>query len=313
MKLKTSRYQYSAISSIIICIFTLTICALPLVHAAEDSIKNVLPLNGFAEGWNIEDKVTFYTADTLFDHINGEAELYFPYGFETLASATYIYKGNPQLAVVADVYRMGSLVDAFGIYSNYRKTDAAFIAIGAEGFISSSQLMFYQDRYFIRLQVSGATSLKQEIFLACGRAISRNLPPGAGRPAELELLKIPAVVLKSERYIAKSLLGYAFFRRGVIADAVLEGERIQVFMAHEDSQDAARRTFNQYHSYLKAEGRDVRSNQTPDSISVSGIDPLYGGVYIQQSGRYIIGVVRMKETSHAKQLIEQMQKRISGG
>ena len=309
-----SRHQSKAIFTIIICILVSAICTLNQVCAADDSFKNVFPIHGFADGWVTEDKATFYSADTLFDHINGEAELYFPYGFETLASATYIYKDDPQLAVVADVYRMGSLIDAFGIYSNYRKTDAVFIAVGAEGFISSSQLMFYQDRYFVRLQATGTTSLKQEIFLACGRAVSRNLPPGAGLPALLEALKIPAVVPKSERYIAKSLLGYAFFRRGVIADAILAGGRIQVFIVPEDSQDAARRAFDQYSSYLEAEGRNIRSFHLPDRISVSGIDPLYGGVYVQQSGRYIIGAVRMKEdTSHAKQLIEQIQKRLSGG
>jgi len=314
MERKTAlRYRSGAISSIILCIIVSVFCTLHHVCAADDSIKNVLPVHGFADGWVMEDKVTFYSKDTLFDHINGEAELYFPYGFEALASATYIYKDDPQLAVVADVYRMGSLVDAFGIYSNYRKTDAAFVAIGAEGFISSSQLMFYQDMYFVKLQASGTTSLKQEIFLACGRAVLRNLPPGTGQPTELDVLKIPAVVPRSERYIAKSLLGYAFFHRGVIADAILEGKRIQVFMTYEDSKDAARRAFDQYRSYLKTEGRDIRSSHTPGRIYISGIDPLYGGVFVQQSGRYIIGAVRMKDTSHAKQLIEQIQKRLIGG
>ena len=288
-------------------------CTLPQLYAADDSIKNILPMHGFADGWIMEDKVTSYATDTLFDHINGEAELYFPYGFEVLASATYIYKDDPQLAVVADVYRMGSPLDAFGIYSNYRKTDATFVAIGAEGFISSSQLMYYQDRYFVRLQASGTTSIGKEIFLAYGRAVSRNLPPGKGLPRELEVMRIQGVIPKSERYIAKSLLGYAFFHRGVIADAILDGERVQIFMAPEDSQDTARKSFDQYSSYLKAEGRDIRFTDTPDRISVSAVDPLYGGVFVQQSGRYIIGAVRMKKTSRAAKLIEQMQKRLSGG
>lgn len=306
-------YRSGPIFSIIISILVSAFFTLIPVCAAEDAIKNVLPSSGFSDEWTMEDKVTFYTTDTLFDHINGEAELYFPYGFDTLASATYINKANPQLAVVADVYRMGSLIDAFGIYSNYRKTDAAFVAIGAEGFISSSQLMYYQDRYFVRLQASGTTSIGQEIFFAFGRAVSRNLPPVMGFPRELEVLRIQGVVPKSERYIAKSLLGYAFFRRGVIADAILEGERVQVFMVPEDSQDTARKSFDQYGFYLKAEGRDVRLTETPDRISVSAVDPLYGGVLVQQSGRYIIGAVRMKKTSHSSKLIEHIQKKLSGG
>ena len=131
------------------------------VHAADLSIKDVLPGKGFAEEWVIEEKVKLYDKDTLFDHIDGEAELYFPYGFDALATASYVNKQNPDLSIVADVYRMASVLDAFGIYSNYRKTNNLWVAIGAEGFVSSSQLMFYQDRYFVRLQVAGATSLRK--------------------------------------------------------------------------------------------------------------------------------------------------------
>ena len=235
-----SMWRSEVISSIILCFFVFTMSAPVSVCAADDSIKNVLPAPGFTADWMMKDPVTLYTVDTLFDHINGEAELYFPYGFDVLASATYMNKGNPEWWVVADVYRMASLLDAFGIYSNYRKMDAVSVAIGAEGFISSSQLMFYQDRYFVRLQATGTTSLEPEVFLACGRAVSQNLPPRDSRPGELEVLRIPGVVSKSERYLAQSLLGYAFFRRGIIADAMLEGERVQVFVVYEDSPDRAR-------------------------------------------------------------------------
>jgi len=294
---------------IIICV----LCTSVPVVAADSSIENVLPARGCTEDWIMKDKVTLFNRDTLFDHINGEAELYFPYGFEVLATATYMNRGNPDLWVVADVYKMGSLIDAFGIYSNYRKADAAWVTIGAEGFVSSSQLMFYQDRYFVRLQATGTTSLKQDIFLACGRAVSQNLPVNAGHPGELEVFRMPAVVLKSERYIAQSLLGYAFFRRGIIADAILENERVQVILVPEDSQDAARKAFYHYYSYLKAEGKDIRLTETPDRISITAVDPLYGGVFMEQSGRYIIGAVRLKEPSGARQLVEKLRVRLGGG
>jgi hypothetical protein len=176
----------AVIASTILCVFVLTLSAPVPVFAAEDSMKNILPTPGFTPDWVMKERVTLYNSDTLFDHINGEAELYFPYGFDMLATATYLNKKNPDVWVVVDVYRMGSLLDAFGIYSNYRKADAAGAVIGAEGFVSSSQLMFYQDRYFVRIQVTGTTSLEQELLLACGRTVSRNLPPNTGRPESLK-------------------------------------------------------------------------------------------------------------------------------
>lgn len=301
------------VSSLIMCIFLLTIHASDPVFAADGSMENLLPAYGCAQGWALMDKVALFDKDTLFDHINGEAELYFPYGFDMLASATYMNRKNSEVWIVADVYRMASVLDAFGIYSNYRKADAASVTVGAEGFVSSSQLMFYQDRYFVRLQVTGATSLGQDVFFACARSVSEKLPLNAMPAVELDALKIPSIVPKTERYIAKSLLGYAFFRRGIIADALLPGERVQVFLVTEGSVSAAREAFDGYRSYLEAEGKDIRLQEKRNYVSIEAVDPLYGGVIVEQSGRYIIGAVRLKEPSSARKIIEQLRERLGGG
>jgi hypothetical protein len=259
----------------------------------------------------MEEKVTLYTKDTLFERINGESELYFPYGFEVLASARYASTEKPQLAVEADVYKMGSLLDAFGMYANYRGADDVVVKIGAEGKISSSQLLFYQDRYFVRLQASGTATLGQDVFLACAQAVSQNLPRNPGQPKDLDAFMIPAVVPRSERYFAQSLLGYSFFRRGMTADAVLGGETALLFVVTEDSQDAARKAFDHYRSYLKASGQETQVTENTDRASLAAVDPLYKNVFVEQFGRYIIGPVKVKETTTAKQVVEHLRERLS--
>jgi len=304
---RESRYRSRTISSLLVCF----LCSTVPVFAAESPIGEVLPLPACSEGWTLREKVTLYNKETLFDRIDGEAELYFPYGFEVLASATYASRQNPRIAVDADVYKMGSLLDAFGIYANYRRKDDVDVKIGAEGTVSSSQLFFYQGRYFVRLQATGTASLGQDTFLACARAISQNLPRNAGPPNELEAFRIPAVVRKSERYIAQSLLGYDFLRRGLIADAILEGEQVQVFLVPEDSRDAARGAFDRYRSYLKTSGKDLQVTGMPDRISMNAVDPLYGNVFVEQEGRFLIGAIRIRGDSTAKQLVEQLRRRVT--
>ncbi len=284
------------------------LCAPSAVSADGSVIEKVLPAPACAEGWVLEDKVTLYTRDTLFDRIDGEAELYFPYGFEVLASARYANAKNPRLAVEVDVYQMGSLLDAFGMYANYRRTDDAMVDTGAGGFVTPSQLLFYQDRYFVRLQASGTMILEKDVFLACARAVSRNLPHNAGKPGDLEAFMIPAVVPGSERYIARSLLGYAFLRRGLIAGAVAEGEQLKVFLVPEDSPEAARKSFDQYASYLQTSRKDMNVVETSDGISLTAVDPLYGRVFVRHSGRYVVGA--LGDISAGKRLVEEMRKRL---
>ena len=299
---------FRAISMIVLCSIFSTVP----VFAGDKSIEKVFPAPACAEGWVMQEKAVFYDKETLFDRIDGEAELYFPYGFEQLASARYQSSRNPEVAVDADVYRMGSLLDAFGIYANYRRKEDAVVDIGAQGTLSSSQLLFHQERYFVRLQATGTTSLEPDVFLACARGISLNLPRNAARPMELEAFMVPGVVQKSERYIAQSLLGYDFFRRGLIADAILNGEQMQVFLVPGDSRDAAVQAFDRYLSYLRTSGKDIRVTGMPDRISLEANDPLYGNVYVEQEGRFIIGAIRAKSTSEAIQLVGQLRRHVGG-
>ncbi len=297
---------FFGISFILIC----SLCGSLQVSGAENAVDKIMPVPSCAEGWTLDGKVTIFDKDTLFDRINGESELFSPYGFERLAYARYENRQNPAIAVDADVYTMGSLLDAFGMFANYRRKDDADIAIGAQGTISSSQVFFYQDRFFVRLQVTGATNMSRDVFLACARAISQNLPKSTGRPGELDILDAPGVRTKSERYVAQSLLGYDFFHRGLIADAVLMNEQVQVFVVIDKSREAARKTLDQYHAYLKTSGSDDRLAGVQGRTSLEAIDPLYGKVYVELAGRFVIGAARIKNGPAAKQLVELLRARI---
>jgi hypothetical protein len=299
--------------TVLIALMIAGLLCTPLSAIAADSpIDKILPAPVCGEGWVMDGKVTLYDRDNLFERINGESELYVPYGFDRLASARYASAKEPQTGFDADVYRMGSLLDAFGIYANYRKREDAEVKIGAGGTLSESQLFFYQDRYLVRLQATGPKPPEQDAFLACARAIARNLPAGTGRPRELELFAVPAVVPKSERYNASSLLGYDFFRRGLMADALLGGEQVQLFLVPEDSREAARTAFVRYRDYLKSSGKELQVTEAPDRASLQGVDPLYGRVIAVQTGRFVIGAVRFTDTAAVQRLVEQLRERTGG-
>jgi hypothetical protein len=281
------------------------------VCAAETDIAKALPAPACVAGWPMDGQPALFDKETLFDHINGESELYFPYGFELLAFARYVNKKHPQEAFDADIYQMGSLLDAFGIYANYRRKEDADVSVGAEGTAASSQLLFYQDRYFVRLQASGTANPGADTFLACARAISEKLARGTGRPGELEAFDISAVEPKSVRYIAQSLLGYAFFRKGIMADALLNGEKVQLFLVRENSAEAAQKAFDHYGQYLKTSDKNVQFGRRQHRDFLKASDPLYGNVVVEQSGQFIVGAVRVKDICGAQQLIENLFKRIA--
>ena len=75
--------------------------------------------------------------------------------------------------------------------------------------------MFYVDRYFVKAQVYSAAA-KGEL-LSFAKAVAAELPKDKRKPAELALVAIPNLMPRSDQYIGESLLGYAYWPKGMIA------------------------------------------------------------------------------------------------
>jgi hypothetical protein len=282
----------------------------PNCAKADPRPDQLLPASGFSPGWALEGPIKKYTGEDLFEYINGEAELYVQFGFKILAAGLYLKDGNEKLGITADVYEMGSDLEAFGIYANYRKPEAEPGKAGTEGFVSPSQLMFYQGRYFVQLNASGTVTQDQAVFLNLAGLISRNLPASSQSPPELNLLKIPALIPKTEKYIPQSVLGYPFFKKGLTAQALLDGRPVRIFVLLEGSIEGARHTAQAYEKALKEKGVALKKEPESSAEILCALDPLYGGVCLHPLGKYVLGVVDLQDPAQGLPLIRQLQERI---
>lgn len=258
-------------------------------------VMRLLPQPGFADGWKTDGQVRWFDPDTVFELINGEAEMFFPYGFEALGAADYLHEASDSRSVGAQVYRMGSLLEAFGIYSNYRYAEAEALAVGEDGFIDDYQAMFYQDRYFVRLSAYGDPRDNRADLVACARAISVLLPASKKVPAELGLLAGEAFVPRSLRYIAKSLLGYAFFPRGLEAEAEIAGNRLRVYVVMTAAPEAAEEALGRYLEYLEKAGAEFKWRGEGPTKYLIGNDPLHKGFALLPAGANLIGCTGLKD------------------
>ncbi len=97
-----------------------------------------------------------WTRDTMYEHINGEAELLKRYGAQSLEYARY-EGGGASLA--ADVLDMGSALNAFGLFRLYAGCDPEEVfpsgAVVLPGEYTSYVLL---GRYFMRIDAEGSGS-----------------------------------------------------------------------------------------------------------------------------------------------------------
>jgi hypothetical protein len=173
------------------------------------------------------------------------------------------------------------------IISPIRNPNQAY-GIGAGGFINESQLMFFKDRYFVRLSTSGDNP-ERNVFIFFAEQIARKIPGTSITPIELAFLKAPNVITGTEKYTAQSVLGYSFFKKGLTADGMLSGRPVRIFVIqiHERGIDS----FNRYFAYLKEKGGKPQLNKgTKGVVTLVGRDPLYKGVLVRRSGKYVFGI-----------------------
>jgi hypothetical protein len=90
-------------------------------------------------GWKQSGEIQTFIPKTLYEYINGAADLYLTYDFQELKVAEY--QNEKKASVTIDVYRHITPIHAFGIYSQERLPNANFINVGAQGYVEEEILI----------------------------------------------------------------------------------------------------------------------------------------------------------------------------
>jgi hypothetical protein len=135
------------------------------------------------QGWAVEGKGEVYTADNLYDLVNGQADSFFAYGFQR--ATVYTLRSAEGMVVIVEVWELDEPINAYGLYT--ASVAGEPIALGQDGDADPGRRIFYwQDRYAV--QILSRQHLPAESLLALGEAISDGLPSGGERPALLARL-----------------------------------------------------------------------------------------------------------------------------
>ena len=100
-----------------------------------------------AAGWKWDGKEMKYNSKTLFDYIDGAAELYLAYGFQNLTVRRFEKSNQPPITV--ELYEMASSEDAYGVFSFERQDEAVGIGQGSE--FGGGLLRFWKGKYFVSI------------------------------------------------------------------------------------------------------------------------------------------------------------------
>jgi len=231
----------------------------------------------------------FYKPDSLYQYIDGGADVYLLYDFRVLLHQNF-KSGAAELT--ADVYDMGRPEDAFGIYAAERSARYKFVPIGIEGYRSKGILNFVQDRYYVKL--AGMNGNADTLLDSFARMVSQRI--GGKRTAPTLLTKLPTEkrVPHSEQYVRKDPLGHPFLAPAYLVTYAWGTQEGKLVITVAADSAAAKARLDQLAKHFRETG-ECKAAADLGEGGIRAKNSFEGGVIARTQGRYLIALVNPPE------------------
>ena len=162
--------------------------------AGDDAL---LPPSGFAGGWTRDGAAKVFDGSSLYNHIDGGAEIFLELGFERATVQRYARAADE---VVVECYRMRDAEAALAIYLDKCGAETPSPGLAARHTAGRYQLLLVRDRFFVIVNNPPGTPAVAPALVEFARAIAGRLPPGAAVRA-FDVLPREGLVPGSQRLI----------------------------------------------------------------------------------------------------------------
>jgi hypothetical protein len=161
-------------------------CSIMGCASGPNGIARLLPSQSVLTGWNVSGAPETYDGESLYDRIDGGAEIFFEYGFERALYQEYA-RNDDSLQI--EIYDMTDDTAAFGIFSINKSPRAKDVPVGGGGQQYSDMVSFWQNDYYVVVRFFGRADAQGNVTLDVARDIERKIGTDRGTaPAVVSLL-----------------------------------------------------------------------------------------------------------------------------
>jgi hypothetical protein len=206
----------------------------------------------------VEDSI--YTKDTVYDYLNGGAEIYLTYDFRGVLGRRYAHSDGSE--IMFDMFDMGSPAEAFGIFSQEREGNPSDVGQGSDS--TPGMLQFWKNRFYVSITATRVTSAAKNAVMKLGRATDGLIAGVGQKPEILDLLPDRGLAEDGVRYMHsfmalrhhynlgwKDVLNMAGEVEAVLGEySTAAGDSVLLVVEYPDDR-AARRGADGYLGYMK--------------------------------------------------------------
>jgi hypothetical protein len=223
--MKTSRNMIAAAGAMLI----ISVCL--SCHGGIRSLRDTPEAPGTlpekVDGWTLDPEIRTFRGDSLFEYIDGAAEMYHKYDFKEVTAGEYS-KGESK--VVADVYEFAGPDRAFGMYTTLRPDMPDTVMLGVEGFVFGANLVFVKGSYLANVYSYDESADAVSGVRSIASAVAGLLAGTTTKPAMFRIFPEQGRVAFSEKIYAESFLGHVFLTDVYTVDYSIADQEYTLFV-----------------------------------------------------------------------------------
>jgi hypothetical protein len=269
----------------------------------------LLPADGAVPGWVSDGEPRFFTADNLWEFINGAADGYLMYGFEEVVTADFSQESSGQAAVI-DIYQMMDPTHAFGIYCQERNPDYEFLEIGSEGYLGGTSLNFWKGPYYVKLTVFEESEEIQGELKKLAEHVAGKIGHPAGEPPQVAAFPTENQKPRSIQFLPRDVLGQSYLSNAFEAQYQVGEQEYKIVAITASDAAAATEGYTKYKEFLARSNPEMVALEGVGDEGLIGEDSFYGKVLAVRAGNRILVILGAPSVDDGKTVLAGMLDRM---
>lgn len=250
-----------------------------------------------------------FTPETLYDKIDGKAELYLASGIVGMHCQRFALKTDENQWLEWFVYDMGTLPQAFSVFSTQRRAEGENLDLTDYAYRTQNAVYFVAASNYIEAIASSSDEALMNVTLDMARRFVAASPRSSERVPEFEVFPPENLVASSQTLESADAFGFDQFKNVFTARYRAGNADVTAFVTSCSSASAADKLSVAYRSFLLENGG--KETETPVSGFGKPVKIMDGVELVFSKGKVVAGVHSAPSVDVAVELANRLDKRLA--
>jgi len=248
--------------------------------------------------------------ETLSDKINGKADLYLSSGFLNLECQRFATNMDPPSWMEVFVYDMGTLHQAFAVYSMQKRDEATPLDLTPFSYGTGNALFWVHGRYYVEIIASAPSKAVMEYMISFGKEFVSGTSVEEHHIEELALFPKDHLEEGSIALFISNTFGFSGLKNCFTARYHVAGKELTAFLSKKEDPAEAQRVAELYQAFLMENG-GTAIPLGADLMPGSFVEILDAFELIFRHGRYVAGIHEAETRKAAEELAWTLKRRLA--